>query len=213
MLTRARTLVVAFASPLALTLLVAPAAHAQEASVKPTAFGDAGQFALSLQQGVVFNQADFFTGTGLGIAYFAAPHLSLAVTAAAQWLSNDVTGSGNSAVLVHVGPRIGYDVPLSEVVSFWPQVGVDYRLLSQSLSSTNSTGGGASSTTSATLTSTAFGLTALAPLVLHPSKGLFFGAGPTFYTEFSSSTSSGGASADNPKITSVGLMAMIGGAI
>jgi hypothetical protein len=48
--------------------------------------------------------------------------------------------------------------------------------------------------------------------VVHPTKGFFIGAGPAFYTELSNSTSTGGVSADNGKVTSLGLMATIGGA-
>jgi hypothetical protein len=61
------------------------------------------------------------------------------------------------------------------------------------------------------VTSNAFGVTVLAPVLIHPTRGFFVGAGPAFYADLSNSTSSGNVSQDNSKMTSVGVMATIGG--
>jgi hypothetical protein len=130
--------------------------------------------------------------------------------AGAAWYSNSAPGEGTSFV-VRIGPRIGYDIPLSAHVSLWPQVGVDYRSDHESSTSTEAAVGVSTTTTNSSTTSS-FALVAVAPLVVHPTPGFFIGAGPAFYTEISNSTSAGGASVDNGKVTSVGLMATIGGA-
>lgn len=196
-------------------------AGAPSPATKP-AFGDAGQFALSLNQGFAVNQADLLDGSGIQANVFVTKHLSLGLAGSVQWLSTSSVASlpGSSSFLMHLGPRVGYDVPFSEAVSFWPQVGVDYRML-QSGGSSSSTVEGVTTSSSSSTTQSAFGLSVFAPIVVHPSRGFFVGAGPTFYTEFSNSTSSSASagtgeslpSSDNPKITSIGLMAMIGGAI
>ena len=107
-------------------------------------------------------------------------------------------------------------------MSFWPQIGLDYRLLQETTTTSYPapTGSSPQPTTSSSSSSSAFGLTVEAPILIHPAKGFFIGAGPAFYSEFSNSSnnSSGNASTstsastDNPKVTSLGLMAMIGGA-
>jgi hypothetical protein len=177
-------------------------------------FGDAGVFALSLNHTLLVNTTDLFAGNEeIQASYFAAPSLSLGLAIGAQWLSASPVGSGsgnNSNFIFHVGPRVGYDLRISNVVSFWPQIGVDYRRLDSSSTSTSSVGGVTTSTSTST-TSNAFGLTILAPILLHPTRGFFIGAGPAFYVDFSNSTSAGNSSADNSKITSIGLIATIGG--
>jgi len=203
-------LVAATATACALAL-ASSSALAQEAPRPPASFGDAGQFALSVNHDFIVNSTDFFTGGDeLQGSYFVVPHLSLGLALGAQWLSSSPVGGSaalgsSSAVLLHAGPRVGYDIRLSDAVSIWPQVGVDYRRMSQSTPSSGTTA-------STTTTDQAFGFTAMAPIVLHPTRGFFVGAGPAFYTDISSSQSTSAASTDNPKITSVGLMATLGGA-
>ena len=63
------------------------------------------------------------------------------------------------------------------------------------------------------MTSSALGFTAMVPILLHPTQGFFVGAGPVFYTELSNSSSSQGQSNDNSKVTSLGLVFTVGGAI
>jgi hypothetical protein len=191
--------------------LASTSALAQEAPRAPAGFGDAGQFALSINHDFIVNSTDFFSGGDeLQGSYFVVPHLSLGLALGAQWLSSSpVASSGSSgsssAVLLHAGPRVGYDIRLSDAVSIWPQVGVDYRRMSQSTPSVGTAAGG-------TTTDQAFGFTAMAPILLHPTRGFFVGAGPAFYTDISNSQSNNAGSGDNPKITSVGLMATLGGA-
>jgi len=204
------SLAVALAAAGALAL-VSTSALAQEAPRPPAGFGDAGQFALSINHDFIVNSTDFFSGGDeLQASYFVVPHLSLGLALGAQWLSSSpavssTTAGSSSAVLLHAGPRVGYDIRLSDAVSIWPQVGVDYRRMSQSTPAIGTVAAG-------TTTDQAFGFTAMAPIVLHPTRGFFVGAGPAFYTDISNSQSTNSASTDNAKITSVGLMATLGGA-
>ena len=52
---------------------------------------------------------------------------------------------------------------------------------------------------------------AAVPLVVHPVPHFFFEVGPAFFTDLSSSYSSGGASMDDSKNTSFSVFAAIGG--
>jgi Outer membrane protein beta-barrel domain len=204
-------------------LFVSVPAHAQDEPAKAQRFGDAGQFALSLNEGFGVNTDDILQGTQLQANVFVAPHVSVGLMIGAQWFSSppitNTTASPSSAseVVFRIGPRIGYDIPVSAYVSIWPQIGVDYR----SFSETSSSGSGPSASSFSDTTS-AFAFTAVVPVLIHPTKGFFIGAGPFVYSEFSDGTNGSsslgteqGSSTyvGNNKLTSVGLMATIGGAI
>jgi len=197
----------------ALFLVSAPALALADEAPPPAHFGDSGQFALHLSEGLSASYGDIISGPEIQADYFVAPHVSLGLMAGANWYSGSaISGSSSSSNFVfRAGPRLGYDIPLTDYVSWWPQIGVDYR--SESTGSSTLSTGGTTVTVANTNTTSAFAFTAVAPILIHPTRGFFIGAGPAFYTEISNSTSSGGASFDNPKVTSVGLMATIGGAI
>ncbi len=213
------------AAPALAFVFAASSASAQEPAPAPATapstpaddFGKAGDFALSLNHGFTVNEGDLFSGANeIQASYFAAPHLSLGLAVGAQYASSSPPNGGDSehTLILHVGPRVGYDVRLGDKVSFWPQVGIDYRRTEQSTSSgsVSSPGGGVITTTpSSTDTTSAFGVTVLAPIVFHPTNGFFVGAGPAFYTDLSSSRSSGDSSADQSKVTTIALVATIGG--
>jgi hypothetical protein len=174
-------------------------------------FGRAGDIALSWNHGMAFNEVDLYGGAGdFQATYFVVPNLSLGLGVGVQWFNGSLAGNdgGSNATLLHLGPRVGYNIALGEHVSWWPQVGVDFRMLSQS----NTSAGTTSSSDSK-----AFGLTVLAPILIHPVRGFFVGAGPAFYTEFmnkttsSSSLTTGSSDHDNAKLTTLGLIATIGG--
>ena len=189
-----------------LLLLSAPGfAHADEATPAPQ-FGDSGQVALHLNDGVTASEGDILAGPQIQLDYFVAEHVSLGVMAGVNWYSNSSVNNGAKSFVFRVGPRVGYDIPISSHVSFWPQVGVDFR-------SDHETFALSGTTSSSSSTTSAFAIAIVAPLLIHPTPGFFIGAGPAFYTELSNSTSgSGSTSVDNGKETSVGLMATIGGA-
>jgi hypothetical protein len=205
-----------FAAATLTSLLGASSAALADDEAPARTFGDKQRFALGFNEGVTFNESDLFSNGELQASYFVIPHLSLGVALGAQWLSDSpVNGGGSgSSTIFHVGPRVGYDLAIADRVSIWPQVGVDYRTYSQTETQQSLTvNGGPATTTSVTTTSSALGFTAMVPVLLHPTQGFFVGAGPVFYTEFSNSTSAQGQSNDNSKVTSLGLVFTVGGAI
>lgn len=180
-------------------------------------FGDKQRFALGFDEGVTFNSTDLLTNGELQASYFVIPHLSIGAALGAQWLSDSPTsntnGSSGPLFVLHVGPRVGYDLAIADKVSIWPQIGVDYRIYSETTTQVIVNGSISPSSQNVTSTSSAFGLTAMVPFLLHPAHGFFVGAGPVFYTEFSNSQSTSGQSVNLNKITSLGLVFTIGGAI
>ena len=108
-------------------------------------------------------------------------------------------GSGTTYTLFGIAPRVGYNIALTDMISFWPKVYFGY-------STANGSSGGASSGANAAQ------IGVFAPFI-------FLGIGPNFSTQLSNnSTSSGTAggvsvsgSTSNPKVTQVGIQATIGG--
>jgi hypothetical protein len=195
-------------------LFASTAAFAQEApaaAAKPH-FGDQGQFALSINHDFMVNQSDMYAGpTFVQGSYFVAPNLSLGLSLGAEWLqSSPPQGSSQSNFIFRAGPRVGYNVQISDNVSLWPQVGIDFRHADTSSSST-SVSGGVVVTSSDTTSDNALGLAITSPLLIHPTQGFFLGAGPTFYADLFNKASSHGQNADNNKIIGLGLTAVIGG--
>ena len=201
---------------LALSIFTAPLLASRPALADGDApartFGDGQRFALGFNEGVTFSSTDLLTNGELQASYFVIPHLSIGVALGAQWASDTPTANNNpsaGAIFVfHVGPRVGYDLAVADKVSIWPQIGVDYRMFNQTVNA---------SPQNATSTSSAWGLTAMVPVLLHPAHGFFVGGGPVFYTEFSDSQSqsqsSSSQSVNLTKTTSLGLVFTIGGAI
>ena len=217
----------------AISLMTAAAARAQDAAApagspatEPSAnlagtaaprdtggkFGARGQLAVSV--GLPFTseapQLEFVhastnmgggTSTVLAIApsadYFIAPNLSLGGLVGIRYVSNNEPAgslfvSGNITT-VTAEARVGYDLALADTLSLWPRIGIGY--------SHGSSGG------STPTASYAVPLVAFAPLLWHPSRHFFLGAGPIFTTPLVER--SGGV--DQPKTTDVGIQADLGG--
>ncbi len=166
-------------------------------------FGNEGQFALSLYEG--FNASEGApNGTQVQADAFVAPHLSIGLSLGGQLFQTSPSGGLQSkGFLLRVGPRIGVDFPLSDYVSFWPQLGVDYTHASQSGETVSANG----SLALASTTVDGLGVTLAAPLLIHPTRGFFIGAGPSLYQEFAN------VSVGSESTTSVELEAVVGGAI
>ena len=109
------------------------------------------------------------------------------------------SGGGNSSSVTTFGiaPQVGYNLGLTDSISFWPKLYFGYTS-----SSTNNNG--------PTFSSGALGI--YAPFLYHPVQHLFLGLGPNFSTQLVASESQNGNSAQNyPKVTVFGVMATIGG--
>ncbi len=163
--------------------------------------------------------SDSLDGTGIQANIFVCPHLSFGFVISAQWISNGATAesSGSTSFVAHFGPRVGYDIAFSEHLSLWPQLGVDYRTESTSQNIVEPSPLTGANSYSSTTSSAALAVSLAVPFVVHPTNGFFVGAGPAFYTEFAngmnSSLANGMTATGSGPVTSIGLQAMIGGAI
>ena len=137
--------------------------------------------------------ADYFVIQGLslgGQGVYSHLHLSTGGNAAA--------GTGSTSIdsdTFGIGPRIGYNIPIGDLLSFWPKVALIF--------SDTATSGASGNT---------FDIQAYAPLLLHLAPHFFVGLGPQIQTDLTASQSSQGVSNPHPaKTTSYGLYFTIGG--
>jgi hypothetical protein len=86
---------------------------------------------------------------------------------------NYVTSGDNHSTRFSIGPRVGYNFALSDLVSIWPKVGFSYA-------STSATEGRTVGDTivSTTISGSALALNAFVPIMFHPVKHFFVGFGP-----------------------------------
>jgi hypothetical protein len=112
------------------------------------------------------------------------------------------TGSGSTTTLFGILPRVGYNLPITDTISFWPKVYFGYATASAS------NNGGSSNFT-------AIGV--YAPFLFHLVPHFFVGIGPNLSTQLSNNvtpaTLPGVASTtvSQPKVTELGIQATFGG--
>jgi hypothetical protein len=94
-----------------------------------------------------------------------------------------------------IGPRVGYNIPIVDAVSWWPLVSLAYTTTSNS----DNTG------------DNAFTLGVYAPFLYHPVSHFFMGLGPFLSTDLSANGSANGQSQPANKSTDYGLQFTIGG--
>jgi hypothetical protein len=168
-------------------------------------FGDAGVVVISADSSIgisstQFSQSDatrFFVGFSPGVDYFVIRRFSIGVDLTLAYDNSRGYGADNSLVesavtTVSGGARLGLDLPLGDVVSFYPRLtlGVESlhresKVVGRGTLSVASSPTGAPSETLVGLYVSVF-----APLLLHPTPHFFVGAGPALFHEF------GKASAD-----------------
>lgn len=85
-----------------------------------------------------------------------------------------VKAGDNDATRFAIGPRLGYDYRLSDMVSLWPRAGV-----SLAVTSADNAGPGDSAE------DTTFALNLFVPLMVHPARHFFIGLGPFLDTDLS----------------------------
>lgn len=116
------------------------------------------------------------------IDFFALSNLSLGGFVGFGY----TTAGDNHATRLAVGPRIGYNLGLSDLVSLWPKVGFSYAHTSTTASTpTSALPTGTVTTTETTTTSNALRLNLFAPIVFHPAVHFFAGLGPFLDTDLS----------------------------
>ncbi|MBX3129868.1 MAG: hypothetical protein KF718_24340 [Polyangiaceae bacterium] len=104
----------------------------------------------------------------------------------------------DSMQMIGIGPRVGYNLGLTETISLWPKVGVRYAMLSTKAD----VGGTTVESDGSKLT-----LQAHVPLLIHPAKHFFIGIGPTFEMDLMSKVEDN----DGNKDTAFGLASVVGG--
>jgi hypothetical protein len=179
----------------------------------PALFGDQGQFAIAADlplmngapQFAIVHESQSMGGpstTTYEIApsadYFVAPNLSVGGLLEVAKATEDVGGTNVDLTIFAVEGRIGYNIPLSDLVSIWPRVGIAYAH-----------GSGTVLGTSVTVSTVP--LVVDVPLLIHPAPHFFLGPGFLFDTELSATASAAGTSADVPKTTHIGAELLIGG--
>jgi hypothetical protein len=107
-------------------------------------------------------------------------------------------GPGVSATTFGIAPQVGYNLGLTDNISFWPKLFFQYANTGIS----NNVG---------SVSSAAIGI--FAPFLYHPVQHFFVGIGPNFSAQVISSFSpgGGGASVDLAKATTFGITATFGG--
>jgi hypothetical protein len=146
------------------------------------------------------------SGTSFAVApaidYFVTSGLSLGANVLFGMLSpaHGNSGTGTTITIAGIAPRVGYNIPLSETVSFWPKVYFGYVTASAS-------DNGPSSNSSA--------IGVYAPFLFHPVPHFFIGIGPNASTQLSNNETvpqlGGNTSQSLPKITLAGVQVTLGG--
>jgi hypothetical protein len=156
---------------------------------------------VSFEFGALSNSGGSGTSFALAPAadYFVIPNLSVGGNILFGLLSPaHGNGPGTSYTIFGLEPRVGYNIPITDMMSFWPKVYFSYATASAS-----NNGGSANSA--------AIGV--FAPLMFVPATHFVLGIGPNFSTQLSSNVSPGGGgpSVSAAKLTQVGIQATIGG--
>ncbi len=168
--------------------------------------------------GTTFDSSDasrFSAFFSLGLDYFFLNNLSIGVDTTVSYASAKGYGADSSLVGVtttgvSAGPRIGFNVPLSKRVSWYPRLAVGFESVHQAerLVSGRSLSIAASAIGTDHTTQTGPWVSASAPLLFHPVAHFFVGAGPTAFHAFSRAQ-------QGPEIggqrTSIGVSVLVGG--
>jgi hypothetical protein len=175
-------------------------------------FGGPGTLAISSDMNLGFFGSSISEGGGSTWTFLLAPAADyfviqgLSVGGQISYshvhASSGGTGTGASSTSTStdtdsfgIGPRVGYNIPINDWLSFWPKVGLIFSDMATK---------GASGNT--------FDVQVYAPVLLHLAPHFFAGLGPGIQTDLTASYSAAGVSAPNPpKTTSYGLYFTIGG--
>jgi hypothetical protein len=175
-------------STLSVALLVSGTATAQNRDVRADSpagtFGDEGQLAISSDAGLSISSTsisgvdDSTTQIVLrpAIDYFLVDHLSIG-----GFVGVDHTATGGfSTTAFSIGPRVGYDFPLSNRVSVWPKAGISFA--STSFESDDEVPGVDPNPDES---NTSVQLNLYVPFLFHPVDHFFIGFGPALDLDLS----------------------------
>jgi hypothetical protein len=180
-----------------------PALPAVSANSPSGTFGVKGQVAISSDTGLSLSNTsidgvDGSTTTLIlrpAVDYFVIDYLSVGGFLGLEY--NSTPGGSNTTF--SVGPRIGYDIPISEHFTIWPKVGFSFATTSQDQDDVELPEGGTVQNDDESNTSIQLNL--FAPFMFHPVEHFFIGLGPAFDLDLSG---------DN-KATTVALRLTLGG--
>jgi hypothetical protein len=191
-----------------------PARGDEMLPVKPAApFGTKGQFALSLEaSGSAYSYAGAGSSGGSfavepGLDYFVIDHVSLGFVVGGTYSrgtgGDPLTGLSSSGEGGgwYIGPRVGVDLPLGNVVSFWPQVTVEAG------TSVEDAKEGSFENNYSIVEAWA---SVYAPLLVHVAPHLFVGFGPWFAQDMVRTVTYANASTLQDPSTRFGASVLVG---
>jgi hypothetical protein len=146
-------------------------------------FGAEGQMAFSTDAALGFarttgdNRPASTTITILpALDYFVVENLSIGGYVGVEY----VKAGDTRATKFSVGPRVGYNFEISQLLSIWPKIGFSYAY-TKSKTDLGETPGGMER--SVTVDNNALALNLFAPIMLHPAPHFFAGFGPFLDTD------------------------------
>jgi hypothetical protein len=146
-------------------------------------FGHGGQIAVSSDNSLTISSTTIGGVSGSttsiqlepAIDYFLIDNLSIGGFLEFMYVSTE----GGHASTFGMGPRVGYNFTLSDLISVWPKVGLS--IANTSTTGTVVVGSGTPNgtvTTSSTSSATNLTLDLYVPLMFHPAPHFFAGVGP-----------------------------------
>ncbi|MCK6536670.1 MAG: hypothetical protein L6Q84_27170 [Polyangiaceae bacterium] len=175
------------------------------------AFGKSGQIAISSDFALGFQSisskpkdGDAVKATriefGPALDYFVIDGVS--VGGQIEYSSLSVK-DGPTTSNIGIGPRVGYNLGLTDNISIWPKLGLSYNM--------GKTEQDVAGTTVKTDT-TKMTVGVMVPVLFHPAEHFFIGLGPVFSMDMTSKVKpDGGDEADGNKDTVIGLDSVVGG--
>lgn len=142
-------------------------------------FGLQGQLTISSDAGLSISNTSISGQDGSATAlvlrpaidYFVIDNLSLGGFLGVEYNSSP----GGSSTVFAVGPRVGYNVPLSRMFSIWPKIGFSFASTSQEQDDVTM---GDITIEGDEETSTSLALNGFVPVMFHPVEHFFLGFGP-----------------------------------
>lgn len=149
-------------------------------------FGGKGQLAISSDAALTISNTSLSGADGStttiqlapAVDYFVIRNLSIGGSVLLNYSS---AGSGHSTSF-GVGPRVGYNIPLSDLISVWPKAGLSVAHTSQTVEVVNVATNGKDSSSNS---NTGVAVNLFVPLMFHPAAHFFAGFGPFLDTDLS----------------------------
>lgn len=167
--------------------VVGPALPQVRADSPVGRFGAKSQIAISSDAGLSISNTSVSGVEGSSttlilrpaVDYFVIDYLSVGGFLGVEHNS----APGGSSTAFSIGPRVGYNIPLSERFSFWPKIGFSFASTTQKSDATVGPNGQVIASQSESNTSVQLNL--FAPFMFHPVEHFFIGFGPAFDLDLS----------------------------